>query len=177
MRFLNVLLSIGLATASPTGSGPGFDLGLAAWGLEGYAKDNPIGPTTGGKGGEKVYVSTADELIEAAKGNDPRIIYVKGAIELPSRLRLGSNKSLLGVGWNAQIKNKGITVNGTDNTIIRNLKISFIEDADCITINNATRVWVDHNEFESKLSVEVGPDFYVCIPFRSSLQIYGRKLT
>jgi pectate lyase len=165
MRIFNILLSAGLALASPLSSGPGFDLGLAAWGLEGYAKDNPIGPTTGGEGGEKVYVSTADELYAAAAGNDPKIIYVKGAIELPSRLRLGSNKSLIGVGWNAEIKKSGITVNNTDNTIIRNLKISFIVDADCISINNATRVWVDHNEFESELSVEVGPDFYVCTSF------------
>jgi pectate lyase len=149
-----------LATASPlSGVAPTF--GLASWDLEGYAKDNPIGPTTGGEGGEEVYVSTGKDLLEAVKGDEPRVIYVKGTVELPERAKVGSNKSILGVGWDAHIKKNGITVNGTNNVVIRNLKISYIEGGDCIALNNATRVWIDHNEFESELSLEVGPDTYV----------------
>ena len=159
---ITLLLTNGifLATASPlSGVAPTF--GLASWGLEGYAKDNPIGPTTGGEGGEEVYVSTGKDLLEAVKDDEPRVIYVKGTVELPERAKVGSNKSILGVGWDAHIKKNGITVNGTNNVVIRNLKISYIEGGDCIALNNATRVWIDHNEFESELSLEVGPDTYV----------------
>jgi pectate lyase len=128
-------------------------------GLEGFAKNNPIGPTTGGAGGVEVTVSTAAELVAAAAGNDRKIIRIKGEISLPSRLSVGSNKSLLGVGTTAHIRQSGITVKDQDNVIIRNIKVSHIEGDDCITLRNSTRVWVDHNEFSSDISK--GPDFYV----------------
>ncbi|KAI6784989.1 pectate lyase A-like protein [Emericellopsis cladophorae] len=161
MRFavlLNAAL-VSLSAASPL-SGSAATLGLASWNLEGYAKDNPIGPTTGGEGGDTVYVSNAQDLLEAVKGDEPRTVYVKGEISLPERLRPGRNKSLLGVGWNAHIKQSGITINGVDNIIVRNLKISKILDADGISINNSTRVWIDHNELYSEFSAEIGPDTY-----------------
>jgi pectate lyase len=174
MRLLSTLLAgLSLVSASPLGGGLGsIDLGLASWDLEGYALDNPIGPTTGGKGGSKVTVTTAAELIAAATDNEPRIIYVEGTIELPERLFVGRNKSILGVGWNAQIKQNGLTIRHSDNVIVRNLKISYILDDDCISIINSTRIWIDHNEFESEFSVEVGPDKYVSAanesPWRTS---------
>jgi pectate lyase len=151
------LLCVGVAIASPLGS-LSSSLGLASWTLEGYAKDNPIGPTTGGLGGPKVFVSTADELIAAVKGNEPREVYVKGEISLPERLRPGSNKSIIGVGWTAHIREHGITVSSGTNVIIRNLRITRIKDDDGITLTNSTRVWIDHNEFES--DIELGPDYY-----------------
>ncbi|KAH7318254.1 pectin lyase fold/virulence factor [Stachybotrys elegans] len=147
-----------LAAASPLGSLASLDLGLASWDIEGYAKDNPVGPTTGGKGGKTVYVSTAEELIAAGQHSDPMIIYVKGDISLPARLNITSNKSIIGVGWNAHIRDKGFTIRHHNNVIIRNLKISHIWDDDAINIVNGTRIWVDHNEFESDITQ--GPDFY-----------------
>jgi len=134
-------------------------LGLASWDVEGYAKDNPIGPTTGGEGGETVTVDNAADFKAAVTGNDPRIVLVKGEINLPSRLKIGANKSVIGFGKTAHITGSGLDVYHVSNVIIRNLKISFIKDNDCITIRNSTRVWVDHNEFESDISK--GPDFYV----------------
>ena len=163
MRFSTLLFAnaISLVSSSPLGGLTASSLGLASWDIEGYAKDNPLGKTTGGEGGEEVHVKTAAEFLKAIQGDEPRIIYVKGMLELPERARVGWNKSILGVGWKAHIKENGITVNGTGNVIIRNLKISHIKDQDCISINNSTRLWVDHNEFESAISEEIGPDFYV----------------
>ncbi|WAO95937.1 Amb-all domain-containing protein [Fusarium falciforme] len=143
----------GLALAFPSDY-----LKLATWGLEGYAKDNPIGPTTGGKGGKTVFVSTAEQLVAAVAGTDPKIVRVKGKITLPARLKVGSNTSLIGVGASAHITGKGVDVFNGDNVILQNLKISHILDNDCITIRNSTRVWVDHNEFFSDISY--GPDHY-----------------
>ncbi|KAJ4315434.1 hypothetical protein N0V84_008381 [Fusarium piperis] len=143
----------GLALAFPSDY-----LKLATWGLEGYAKDNPIGPTTGGRGGKTVDVSTAEQLVAAVAGTDPKIVRVKGKITLPARLKIGSNTSVIGVGVSAHITGKGLDVFSGDNVIIQNLKISHILDNDCITIRNSTRVWVDHNEFFSDISY--GPDHY-----------------
>ena len=128
--------------------------------LVGYAKENPIGKTTGGEKGEVVTVRDGAALIAAANGTTPRTIYVEGRIDLPSRLRVGSNKSILGVGDTAEIREKGITVINATNVIIRNLAIRFIVDNDGITVQNSTRVWIDHNEFESEFSQELGPDYY-----------------
>lgn len=128
--------------------------------LVGYAKDNPIGKTTGGEKGETVTVKDGAALIAAVTGTTARTIYVEGRIDLPSRLRVGSNKSILGVGDSAEIRQNGITVVNATNVIIRNLAIRFIVDNDGITIQNSTRVWIDHNEFESEFSQELGPDYY-----------------
>ncbi|KAF2269741.1 pectin lyase-like protein [Lojkania enalia] len=126
--------------------------------LVGFGKDNPVGPTLGGKGGEKVIVEDVDSLISAVADDEPRIVYAKGAFNLTSRLQVGSNKSLIGFGKGAEITGAGITVASKTNVIIRNLGIRFILDNDGITIQNSTRVWVDHNEFESDMNH--GPDYY-----------------
>ncbi|KAF5556289.1 pectate lyase 1 [Fusarium napiforme] len=133
-------------------------LSLATWGVEGYAKDNPIGITTGGKGGKTVTVTTAEELVAAVKGTEPKIVKLKGKVTLPSRLKVGSNTSLIGVGLTAHITGAGVDVYHGDNVILQNLKITHILDNDCITIRNSTRVWVDHNEFAS--DINQGPDHY-----------------
>ena len=158
-NFITVLSTLApLAVASPLGG----SLGLATWGVEGFAKDNPIGTTTGGKGGDTVVVDNAEALLAAVKGDQPKVVRVKGEINLPSRAKIGPNTSVIGVGASAHITGKGLDVVDATNVIIQNLKISFIEDNDCITIRNSTRVWVDHNEFQSDISK--GPDFYVGIP-------------
>ncbi|KAK2770036.1 pectate lyase [Colletotrichum kahawae] len=133
-------------------------LGIASWDVEGYAKNNPLDKTTGGKGGPTVTVSTIPELQTAVAGADPITVVLKGSHELPARLKVGSNKSLVGYKTTAHITGKGVDVFNSTNVILQNLKISHILDNDCITIRNSTRVWVDHNEFTSDITK--GPDFY-----------------
>lgn len=140
-----------LALASAAPKKPDFS-------LVGFGKDNPIGPTTGGKGGKTVTVSTQDALFAAVKGDTPTIVYLDGTFNLTSRLNVGSNKSIIGKGKGAEITGNGITVKSVNNVIIRNLGIRFILDNDGITIQNSTRVWIDHNEFSSDL--DHGPDYY-----------------
>ncbi|KAF1812547.1 polysaccharide lyase family 1 protein [Eremomyces bilateralis CBS 781.70] len=128
--------------------------------LVGFGKDNPLGETTGGAGGPTVTVSTEEALRSAVAGDDKKVVLVKGHYNLTERLKVGSNKSILGHGRGASIVNAGITVNGQTNVIIRNLKVGHVPDNDDVTIQNTTRVWVDHCEFESRISPEIGPDFY-----------------
>lgn len=155
MKFsvISVLSFIVFASAKPHGSG--FE-------LEGYAKDNPIGPTTGGECTESktVTVSTVPEFLEAIKGDSPTIIYAKGTFNFTSRPKVGSNKSLIGSGKGAWITGAGLTIVNVTNVIVRNFGIRAIVDNDAITIQNSTRVWIDHNEFTSGNFPAAGPDAY-----------------
>ncbi|KAK5654294.1 hypothetical protein OQA88_7471 [Cercophora sp. LCS_1] len=132
---------------------------LATWTVEGFAKDNPVGgPTTGGAGGLSVAVTTAADLKTAVSDDVPKTILLSGTVALPSRLKIGSNKSIIGAGTSAHITQSGIDIVNASNVIIQNIKISFIADNDCITIRNSTRVWIDHNEFAS--DINHGPDAF-----------------
>ncbi|KAH6639465.1 pectin lyase fold/virulence factor [Boeremia exigua] len=153
LSLISILSLAFVATASPSG---------ADYNLVGFAKDNPIGPTTGGAGKNSptVTVTTVPELIAAVAGTEPKIIIAKGKFNLTARLRPGSNKSIIGAGKGAEITGAGITIGNATNVILRNFAIRKIVGNDGITIQNSTRVWIDHNEFSSEISVEIGPDYY-----------------
>ncbi|KAF4550803.1 Pectate lyase-like protein 4 [Elsinoe fawcettii] len=163
--FLTTLLPL-LVSASPVaqeedeqrGGGHGGKGGKLDFDLVGFAKDNPIGPTTGGKGGKTTVAETFDALQAAVAGNAKKVVYLKGDITPTARLKVGSNTSLLGFGRGGNLLGNGIDVNGSDNVIIRNLGIRNVLNTDALQIINSTRVWVDHNEFESA-GLENGPDF------------------
>ncbi|KFY24932.1 hypothetical protein V493_04935 [Pseudogymnoascus sp. VKM F-4281 (FW-2241)] len=139
---------------------PGLGLGRSQkeFALEGYAKENPFGETTGGKGGPTTTVTAAAALATAVQGNKPLTVVIKGDFVLPARLKVGSNKSLIGYCDGATITGAGVTIANATNVIVQNLYIHDILDNDCITIQSSTRVWIDHNEFSSDL--DGGPDKY-----------------
>ena len=66
-------------------------------------------------------------------------------------LLVGSNKTVIGVDATSGLKGKGLKlIGGVSNVIIRNLSITDINDGivwggDAITIDGASKVWVDHN--------------------------------
>ena len=105
-------------------------------------------------------MTTYAALAAAVKDDVAATVIIKGKITGTAKIRVGSNKSILGVGDSAEIRQNGITVINATNVIIRNLAIRFIVDNDGITVQNSTRVWIDHNEFESEFSQELGPDYY-----------------
>lgn len=167
LKSLLVCQLASLAAASPLFPRGGLGsviakIGSASWDIEGFAKDNPIGETTGGAGGEEIHVTTAEDLVAAATGDGPAIIYIEGDISLSERLNISSDKSLIGVGQSAHIHENGLNVMDVSNVIVQNIKVSEIQDNDGLTLWNATRVWVDHNEFTSDITK--GPDFYVSSP-------------
>lgn len=128
--------------------------------LVGFAKDNPIGQTTGGKGGATTTVSTIPALRTALADAEPRVVVVQGEFNLTgqSRIQIGSNKSLIGHKKGAKFSGAGFTVANKTNVIIRNLQVSYVLDNDLLTLSNSTRIWVDHNEFFS--DINHGPDYY-----------------
>ncbi|MCJ7544060.1 MAG: right-handed parallel beta-helix repeat-containing protein [Phycisphaerae bacterium] len=101
--------------------------------------------TTGGTGGPEVTVATAEEFLAAIQGDQPRVVRIAGPIVLPAGMhRVGSNKSILGVGGTARFRRGGLAISGASNVIIRNIAFrDATEDAITIT-DRAHHVWVDH---------------------------------
>ncbi|MEN8905980.1 MAG: cellulose binding domain-containing protein [Clostridiales bacterium] len=125
--------------------------------------DKPIGfaslngGTTGGKGGKVVTVTNQSDLEKYAGASEPYIVKVKGTITispLGHEVNVNSNKTIVGVGSDATIKEGGLGVFSKKNVIIRNLTIrdSFLEsdpegdnnDYDGIQVDTSNNIWIDH---------------------------------
>lgn len=113
----------------------------------GWATQN--GGTTGGGNATPVTVTTLADLISAANSSGAKVIYVSGTMGagVSTRIKVSSNKTIFGLPG-ATIKG-GFDVKSVNNVIIRNLKIQGpgsvdVDGVDCISIDNATNVWLDH---------------------------------
>jgi pectate lyase len=109
--------------------------------------------TTGGEGGITTTVRSLAEFTAVAEAEEPAVIVVDGEITGAYRVRVKSNKSIIGLPG-AGFTNVGLYVNKAENVIIRNLKFSKVEASvgDAIGIQEATKVWVDHVDVSSDLS-------------------------
>jgi pectate lyase len=179
MSLISTILLFSLAFLSLALPPPPSPQSVQAFSLVGYAKGAPggFGETTGGQGGKVFNVTNDQELQNAIKVNttslfphfgdthipkdksQKRIIYIQGTIALSGRLKVLSDTSIIGTGPGGILTSNGIDIKNVTNVIIQNLKISRILDNDGITIQNSTRVWIDHNEFESDCCTG-GPDKY-----------------
>jgi pectate lyase len=134
--------------------------------LVGFATEN--GGTTGGAGGRTVAATTLEELTQLAKSPEPLIITIDRTISggaTGASVRLGSHKTLLGVGEQGFLEGVGLTITDQQNVVIRNLKFTMstvtntrlndenrpqvaVNDGDCITIQGSSHnLWIDHCEF------------------------------
>jgi pectate lyase len=75
----------------------------------GYATQN--GGTTGGKGGSTVTVTTASALASALSGDIAKIVIVSGTITGAQKIKVGSNKSLIGKSSSASTSNTTLMSN------------------------------------------------------------------
>lgn len=130
----------------------------AAEGPVGYASQN--GGTTGGAGGSSVTVKSYDELVAAVKDDEAAIIYVEGTIEGSKKIKVGSNKSILGKNANSKLVGAGFLVKGAKNVIIQNMGFSKVyqDGGDAIAVQKSENVWIDHCDLSSDLSH--GKDYY-----------------
>ncbi len=114
---------------------------LAVGTPEGYGQN-----TTGGAGGDVVQVSDAGAFAEAAESDGALQIEVSGTISLDDMTDVTSDKTIIGVGDNAEITGSGLNVSEADNVIIQNLTFSNSND-DGINVQYSTNVWIDHCDF------------------------------
>lgn len=119
----------------------------------GYASTN--GGTTGGKGGATTTVSTLAQFSAVAdnsKNNDvtPLIIVVSGLITGAEQVRIGSNKTIIGLP-NSGFVGVGLYIWKQKNVIIRNIisRSVLAANGDGLGIQASSNIWVDHCEFWS----------------------------
>ncbi len=115
----------------------------------GWATQN--GGTTGGGNAAPVTVSTLADLQTQAKSSGAKVIYVSGTMGsgVGTRVAVSANKTIIGLPGAKLLG--GFDVKSTSNVIIRNMKIQGpgavdVNGVDCITIDAATNVWIDHCE-------------------------------
>jgi pectate lyase len=135
--------------------------------------------TTGGNGGSIITVTSYAQLKSYAESSNSYIIQVKGKIENGAdggSVNIKSNKTIIGLGDSALLYGVGLTLNGYNNVIIRNLKLTMMgvttrtnktgvysptgdegrpqiltNGGDCIRITgNSYNIWVDHCELYSE---------------------------
>lgn len=118
--------------------------------------------TTGGGNGPSVTVTSLEELQRAVAGDSPANILVQGHYTGGSDIKVGSNKTIIGVGKDSGLTGAGLNLTGVSNVIIRNLKIDKVANSsgtgDAIHIEGSHHVWIDHNDLSSDLSH--GKDYY-----------------
>ncbi|WNZ13803.1 polysaccharide lyase family 1 protein [Streptomyces sp. 11x1] len=119
----------------------------------GAAETSPIGfgaGTTGGGGASAVTVSTLAAFQSAVTGNAAKVVRVNGLISLSGQVDIGSNTTVLGVGSSSGFTGGGLRIKEETNVVVRNLNISKpVAPADGVTVQESTRVWIDHNSFSA----------------------------
>ncbi|MFF1461094.1 polysaccharide lyase family 1 protein [Streptomyces sp. NPDC058330] len=120
-------------------------------GSAGAAESAPVGfgaGTTGGGSASAVTVSTLAAFTSAVSGDSAKTVKVSGLITLSGQVDVGSNTTVLGVGSSSGFTGGGLRLKGGSNIVIRNLNISKpLAPSDGITVQNSTKVWIDHNSF------------------------------
>jgi len=100
------------------------------------------------QGGEQLALNGANNFCQS---RPPVMVTYDNAGLKP--LKVGSNKTLIGLGDKAGIQGAGLFIgDGAHNVIVRNLTLSDINPrvvwgGDALTLNKADGVWIDHNTF------------------------------
>ncbi|THV48554.1 hypothetical protein BGAL_0241g00110 [Botrytis galanthina] len=124
----------------------------------GFATQN--GGTKGGAGGATTTVSTLAQFTAAVTNDEvARVIVVSGTISGDVKVRVGSNKTIVGK-KGATLIGVGLYINKSTNVIVRNIISQKVlaANGDAIGIQAAKNVWIDHVDVSSDLIH--GKDYY-----------------
>ncbi|MEQ8786910.1 MAG: right-handed parallel beta-helix repeat-containing protein [Pirellulaceae bacterium] len=135
---------------------------------EARAEEGPIGwasvagGTRGGAGGETITVEDAEAFLAAVESKSPAVVRFSGVLRLPRAARVGSHKSIEGMGGEARLEGAGLTLNGVENVILRNVTIRGADDA--INLEKGTHhVWIDHCDLsacrDGLIDIKRGSDY------------------
>ncbi len=128
------------ATPLPPGEGP-----------IGFASVNALGQngTTGGAGGSVVTATNTDDFLRYIDTTGPLVIQVQGTIQISSKKGVRPNKTIIGLGSNAEITGGGLDFYRSYNVIVRNIKFTNADD-DSINIGQESHhIWIDHCDFSN----------------------------
>lgn len=137
---------------------------VAGFAADGYA--NVSGTTTGGAGGTTVTVTNLTDFNLYAREAGSHVIQVQGTINLgSSNVRIGSNKTIIGLGTGSGFVGNLKAVDET-NIVIQNLNFtnpSSVGDGDGLTLDGCNHVWVTKCSFvdcgDGALDITHGSDF------------------
>jgi pectate lyase len=124
---------------------------------DGFAALNALGQngTSGGAGGRVVTVSTTDQLLDAIDSTERLIIQVSGRIAITSKQGVRPNKTVIGLGSNAEITGGGLDFYRSFNVIVRNILFTNAED-DAVNVGQESHhIWIDHNTFRGAVDGSV----------------------
>ncbi|MEV1147233.1 pectate lyase, partial [Micromonospora sp. NPDC049799] len=113
---------------------------------------------------DRVHLTVGDHaaLVAAVAGDTPRTVRVNGRFACSTEVRVGSHKTIVGVGAGSGLTGCGLNLRDVRNVIVRNLNISKVRsgvgNGDAIHLDNATSVWIDHNDLSSDTTS--GTDYY-----------------
>ncbi|MEW9532199.1 RICIN domain-containing protein [Microbispora sp. NPDC049125] len=147
-------------TATPAATPTSSPTGPPATGLIGWATQG--GGTSGGAGGSTTTATSLAALTSAVSGNAAKTVQVNGNFTCSDDVRVGSNTTVIGVGASSGLTGCGLNMRDVSNVIVRNMKISKVVagngNGDAIHMDDATRVWIDHNDLSSDTTH--GTDYY-----------------
>jgi pectate lyase len=118
---------------------------------DGFASLNAMGQngTTGGAGGRVVTVSTTQQLLDAIDSTERLIIQIQGRIAITSKQGVRPNKTIIGLGSNAEVTGGGFDFYRSFNVIVRNITFTNAED-DAVNVGQESHhIWIDHNTFRA----------------------------
>lgn len=109
-----------------------------------------VSGTTGGEGGTRVTVTSANELLDYISRSGAYIIEISGTIHLSSGMYdVASNKTLIGLGANAVIDGGGLDLSGVENVIIQNIAFRNANDDSINVQESSHHIWIDHCDFSN----------------------------
>ncbi|MFJ4694694.1 polysaccharide lyase family 1 protein [Streptomyces sp. NPDC088766] len=124
---------------------------LAAQSADGFAGVPALGlsGTTGGAGGPVVTVTDADTFLDYCDRNEPYVIQVSGTLRISSKQGVRSNKTIVGLGDDAEITGGGLDMYRRENVIIRNLRFTGADDDSLSIQQSSHHIWIDHCTFST----------------------------
>ncbi|MFF3489596.1 polysaccharide lyase family 1 protein [Streptomyces sp. NPDC002701] len=134
------------AAARPGGYAPS-----ATQSADGFASiaAHALSGTTGGAGGPVITVTDAETLLDYCDREGPYVIQVSGAMEITSKQGLRSDKTVVGLGDDAEITGGGLDMYRRHNVIIRNLRFTHADDDSLSIQQSSHHIWIDHCDFSS----------------------------
>ncbi len=134
--------------------------------------------TIWGKWWKTIVITNYEELIKEISDNNPKIIKIKGTIELPKKLKhinneihIWSNKTILWIGKNTKITWNWFYISGKQNIIIKNITFENAfeytwsniwekPESDNITIKHSQNIWIDHCSFSDGDDIDKNAEYH-----------------